>query len=534
MATKLKNNSPAHARLAVSYYLLAFAFLCAVDLYFHRHIWGIVLEALQNRVLDTAYLDNAAANTTYLTNIRQRLVKEIILGAPSLLAGSYLYWKERGKSRPPGLRFAWLTSRPADVSLVLLAFIGLGMLFISSTFQFFILPLSVRHMVMLSILAYLTAVFLALAERLLPAFYSPKHREEEWKGSLIRRFLMLCRYALSDFRLIFAACIILGATALAGFMMAVIMIQQAPEALLFIAAYLLVAFPCLLYILGSYNMIRSGARDMAGGNLERQLETTGRGLFGSLAASINNMKEGYQTALEEQVKSERLKTELITNVSHDLKTPLTSIVNYVDLLRAPGLDGETRDKYLEVLTQKTGRLKLLIDDLFEASKMASGTVELQMEKIDVAALLEQALAEFSDKIAASSLTFRVKGAENHLYAHLDGRKMWRVFENLIGNALKYSLPGTRVYMELLEEETGFTFIMKNISAYEIDFQAEELMERFKRGDASRSTEGSGLGLAIAKSIVELQGGIFRVDLDGDVFKVILRLPKGQNRQLGPA
>lgn len=275
------------------------------------------------------------------------------------------------------------------------------------------------------------------------------------------------------------------------------------------------------------NKIFRGAEEMAAGNLDHQIIATGKGKgnLSRLADNLNNIKQGFKESVEGQIKSERLKSELITNVSHDLKTPLTSIVNYVNLLKGENLKPEEVASYIEVLDRKTQRLKVLIDDLFEASKMASGAVELQVENVNVASLLNQALAEFSDKIEESSLTFRVQVEQQQMFAKLDGNKTWRVLENLIVNALKYSMPNTRVYVSLSEQNAEVILTMKNVSAYEIDFDAEELFERFKRGDKSRHTEGSGLGLAIAKSIVELQGGRLEIEIDGDYFKVTVAFPK---------
>lgn len=234
---------------------------------------------------------------------------------------------------------------------------------------------------------------------------------------------------------------------------------------------------------------------------------------------------GFKSSLDNQMKSERLKSELITNVSHDLKTPLTSIVSYVDLLKSEALSKDEIQSYVAILERKSQRLKNLIDDLFEASKMASGNVELKVEKVNVVALINQALAEYEEKIKQSSLTFKLDFEKQKIYALLDGKKTWRVFDNLISNALKYAQPHTRVYLSIIEEQDQVIIIIKNISAYEMNFDVEEIFERFKRGDASRATEGSGLGLAIAKSIVELQGGTLRIEIDGDLFKAIVAFNK---------
>jgi signal transduction histidine kinase len=195
------------------------------------------------------------------------------------------------------------------------------------------------------------------------------------------------------------------------------------------------------------------------------------------------------------------------------------------LLKRGDLSAEEVERYVAVLDRKTQRLKVLIDDLFEAAKMASGAVELSIEEIDVAALLEQALAEFEEKWQSASLQVKVDMARTKMYARVDGKKTWRVLENLIGNALKYAMPGTRVHISLAERENRVWLTIKNVSAYPIDFAVEELFERFKRGDQSRHTEGSGLGLAIAKSIMDLQGGKLLLEIDGDYFKVMVEFPK---------
>ncbi|NFI67362.1 sensor histidine kinase [Clostridium botulinum] len=273
------------------------------------------------------------------------------------------------------------------------------------------------------------------------------------------------------------------------------------------------------------NEILKSTEELTCGNLDYIIKENKGGVLGKIVHNINNMKEGYKRSLEEQVKSERLKTELITNVSHDLKTPLTSIINYIDLLKKENLSKDEVNAYISVLDRKSERLKSLIEDLFEASKMSSGAVELNIEKINVTALLKQSIAEFEEKITKSSLELKFKYDNNKTYANLDGKKTWRVFENLINNIIKYSQPNTRVYIDLIETNTKIIITMKNISRYEMDFSADEIFERFKRGDKARNTDGSGLGLAIAKSISELQGGSLNIIIDGDLFKVIVEFNK---------
>ena len=227
-----------------------------------------------------------------------------------------------------------------------------------------------------------------------------------------------------------------------------------------------------------------------------------------MAEHVNRVGDGLQNAMEKSMKNERMKAELITNVSHDIKTPLTSIINYVDLLKRENLQDSKVRGYIEVLDAKSQRLKQLTDDLVEASKVSTGNVELHMTRIQVQQLLQQAYGEFDEKLSAKGLQTILNQVEEPVVIMADGRQLWRIFENLLNNIAKYAMPNTRVVM---------TF--KNISEYPLNISADELTERFTRGDESRSTEGSGLGLSIAKNLTELQHGKFDIYLDGDLFKV---------------
>ncbi|MBU9722763.1 MULTISPECIES: sensor histidine kinase [Bacillaceae] len=282
--------------------------------------------------------------------------------------------------------------------------------------------------------------------------------------------------------------------------------------------------------IGYFNRIVEKADEIAAGKLGRDLPVTGHSgaVLTQLANNINVLEESVKTSQSEQAKSERLKTELITNVSHDLRTPLTSIITYTELLKseAEDLSAEEREAYVKIIDNKSKRLKVLIDDLFEVSKMASGNIELRKDTVDICQLLEQALAEYDDAIRDSSLDFRVSkvACAEPVFAFVDGQKLWRVFDNLIGNILKYSLENTRVYLAVSVVDRDLVISFKNISKYELNGEHGELVERFKRGDTSRQTEGSGLGLAIAQSIVELHDGVMDLATDGDLFKVTVKLP----------
>ncbi len=239
---------------------------------------------------------------------------------------------------------------------------------------------------------------------------------------------------------------------------------------------------------------------------------------------LSNLSAGLSRAVEERLKSERFKTELITNVSHDLKTPLTSIINYVDLLKHLDIQDETARGYIDVLDRKSQRLKTLTEDLVEASKAASGTLAVQLERLDVGQLVEQAVAEYEERLEQAGLTTVVNIPQRSCTVMADGRHLWRILDNLLGNCTKYAMPGTRVYLDVEEILNRCVITVKNISADPLNIPAEDLLKRFVRGDSSRSTEGSGLGLSIARNLTAAQGGEFDLVVDGDLFKAIVTFP----------
>ena len=269
-----------------------------------------------------------------------------------------------------------------------------------------------------------------------------------------------------------------------------------------------------------YGLLLKATNEIAQGNLNVTIEED-LGVFEPFKPQIYRIEEGFRNAVAEEVKSQRMKSELITNVSHDLKTPLTAIITYVKLLQEPGVTEEQRKKYLETLDRKSLRLKALIEDLFEVSKANSQNITLDIRDVDIVSMVKQVEFEMEDKLADAGLDVRMSMPEEKVIVPLDSQKTFRIFENLFGNIAKYALPGTRVYVNGFTAKDEVTIILKNITAQELSVSGEELTERFVRGDASRNTEGSGLGLAIAKSFTEIQGGKFRIELDGDLFKVVL-------------
>lgn len=267
-----------------------------------------------------------------------------------------------------------------------------------------------------------------------------------------------------------------------------------------------------------YQLLLQATNELAQGNLNGTIPED-LGVFEPFREEIDKIRTGFRKAVDEEVKSTKMKTDLITNVSHDLKTPLTAIITYVDLLKDPNLPAEDQKKYIQILDQKANRLKLLIEDLFEISKATSKSVQLNIVDVDIVSLLRQVKLELQDKIEATDLLFRWQLPEEKVILPLDSQRTYRVFENLLVNITKYAMPHTRVYITMEDTENHVKISMKNISATELNFNPSEITERFVRGDASRNTEGSGLGLAIAKSFTELQGGRLEVFTDADLFTV---------------
>lgn len=301
----------------------------------------------------------------------------------------------------------------------------------------------------------------------------------------------------------------------------------------FFGIFGLIIYTLLLYVLAKkyYNKVRQDylkllnlTNEISCGNLDIDTNED-LGTFNVLKEEISNIQKGFKNAVDEEVKSQKMKTELISNVSHDLKTPLTSIITYVDLLKDTNLSEEKRALYLDTLEKKSQRLQALIEDLFEVSKATSGNITLNKIDVDVVSLMKQTLLELDDKIKESSLMVRSNYPNGKVILSLDSQRMFRVFENLVINITKYAMQGSRVYIDIIENEEYVEISFKNMTKDEITFNINELAERFVRGDKSRNTEGSGLGLAIAKSFVELQGGIFNLSIDGDLFKVVIKFAK---------
>jgi signal transduction histidine kinase len=296
--------------------------------------------------------------------------------------------------------------------------------------------------------------------------------------------------------------------------------------MLFYVPYKLLQVVVVLYLLAQMRQLQEGGRRIVSGDLSQPIDTSKMVReFKNHGDNINKMREGISIAVEEQLKSERFKTELITNVSHDIKTPLTSIINYVDLIKKEEPQSPQMVEYIEVLDRQSARLKKLIEDLMEASKASTGNLEVHPEPCDMQVMLEQVVGEFEDKLAAAQLEIVMERPEAAVWVTADGRHLWRVLENLMNNVCKYSQANTRVYVSLEEDDEKAVVVFKNISKSALNIPSEQLMQRFVRGDSSRHTDGSGLGLSIAQSLTELMGGSMTLHIDGDLFKVTLSFKK---------
>ncbi len=338
-------------------------------------------------------------------------------------------------------------------------------------------------------------------------------------GRLLKKCLVLCEKTLSLLPLTWQWIVVGGVLAL------MLPISFANDSKGWAVLWGIASLTTILYGSNCFGRLLEGAKRMRSGDLESKVDDKYLvGCFREFAGELNGLADVAMVAAQNQLKSERMKTELITNVSHDIKTPLTSIINYVDLLEKPHTEEEQK-AYVEVLSRQSQRLKKLIDDLMEMSKASTGNIQVDIGEIDAVEAVTQALGEFSDKLTAAGLTPVFHQSEENIMLLADGRLLWRAMSNVLSNAVKYALPGTRLYVDVSATQDKAIISFKNISGAQLNISAEELMERFVRGDSSRNTEGSGLGLNIAKSLMELQKGQLQLLVDGDLFKVTLVFPR---------
>ena len=343
-----------------------------------------------------------------------------------------------------------------------------------------------------------------------------------WKGvKLVGKFIWT---VITNMKLLWKVILVFAAMMFCWLIVIASHSWRLEAVLLFLTPF--TVFPLLILITLQINKVKKGAQELAEGHFDHVVDT--KWMLPEIrkhAINLNSMAAAQKIALEEKLKSERMKTELITNVSHDIKTPLTSIINYADLISKEETTSEKTKEYSEVLIRQSVRLKRLLEDLVEASKASTGNLEVDLQPCDAQVFVSQSAGEYEEKFGSNDLTLITKVPDKSIRILADGRRMQRIFDNLMNNACKYSLPGTRVYVELTETDKDAVFIFKNTSKEQLNMSEEELMERFTRGDSSRNTEGSGLGLSIAGTLAELQKGKLRLTTDGDLFKATLTFPK---------
>ena len=413
-----------------------------------------------------------------------------------------------------GIHLTWLDKIPADVwlaALVCAVFAGWDAFYVETAFAVFC-----------AALAPVVLLFLC-------AFAAQCKAGTLLRGSLVARVLRLVwrilRAVGRGLRRTVVALPLIWKTALVTLAVFFVEILYGSVDGVF-AVMKLVEFLAILYIALNLRILQKGGEKLAAGDLSQSIDT--RPLFGDFkryGQRMNDLRTGMERAVREQTKAERMKTELITNVSHDIKTPLTSIVNYVDLLQKVDVQPETAREYIAVLDRQSRRLKKLTEDLVEASKASSGALPVDVQPTDVAVLFDQIVGEYQERLAGCRLTLVARPPEKPVSVLADGRLLSRVMDNLVSNICKYALEDTRVYVAAACDEETVTISFKNVSRDELNISPDELMERFVRGDASRHTEGSGLGLSIAGSLVQLMGGTFGLSIDGDLFRADITLPR---------
>lgn len=493
--------------------------------YAHVTITGYIRQTLAAK--DRIYFE--AYYTNLLVENRNTLIwLTAVLFVLCLALVIFLLCAAGHKEGVEGIHLNWVDRIPLDLYLALALAIGscVLMLGIDATGVDFV-PAVILLAILLALAVLLVmSVLMTLSTRFKSGAF--------WKNTLVYRCLCLLSrmgkglkdglsYCAKHLHLYWQAGLIFAGVTLLEFLVVAAFGSESICVIWFLAK--LVETPLLVLILISLQKLKAGGEALAEGNLNASVDL--RHMYGVLkhhGENLNSIAQGMQKAVQQQLKSERFRTDLITNVSHDIKTPLTSIVNYVDLLKKEDVQPEKAKEYIAVLDRQSARLKKLTEDLVEASKASSGTLPVHLEAVDVNVLLSQVSGEYQSRFELCKLEPIVKLSSEDPQILADGKLLWRVFDNLLSNICKYAMPGTRVYFtsEVLDGRVQISF--KNISNYPLDITADELLERFVRGDSSRSTEGSGLGLSIAQSLTGLQKGTFDLVVDGDLFKANLSFP----------
>lgn len=492
--------------------------------------WGVAKTQVTKDEFTTYPAEAANARATF----RQMAPIILISGVLTLATGFWLLYACGHKEGENGIYLCALHRAPYELILIMesiLAFI----VCVCGVFGYEFLPRDAEGlenpMAMAIYIGCFAGVCMLLASPIATAFVTQIKAGELLKRSLICRFFRFCWHFVLDLlhgiRLFWkAALVYLVFMGVFGFLSLIAF--SGPDGLSMLLIMLLVAvgFVALLWWLRGWERVRKGTEHIADGDLTYQIDTQKLPWdLAKQAASLNAISGGMEKAVAERMKSDRFRTELITNVSHDLKTPLTSIISYVDLLKKLNIEDQPAAEYIDVLDRKSQRLKALTEDLVEASKAATGVLPVTFEKLEVNQLVQQSLGEYEERLAGAGLTLCTRLLPEPAWIRADGRHLWRVLDNLLGNCVKYAMPGTRVYLDLEDRDNAVTISLKNISAQPLNIPPEELLERFVRGDENRTTEGSGLGLSIAQSLCTLQGGEFALSTDGDLFKVAVTFGK---------
>lgn len=493
--------------------------------YAHVTITGYIRQTLAAK--DRIYFE--AYYTNLLVENRNTLIwLTAVLFVLCLALVIFLLCAAGHKEGVEGIHLNWVDRIPLDLYLALALATGscVLMLGIDATGVDFV-PAVILLAILLALAVLLVmSVLMTLSTRFKSGAF--------WKNTLVYRCLCLLfrmgkglkdglSYCAKHLHLYWQAGLIFAGVTLLEFLVVAAFGSESICVIWFLAK--LVETPLLVLILISLQKLKAGGEALAEGNLNASVDL--RHMYGVLkhhGENLNSIAQGMQKAVQQQLKSERFRTDLITNVSHDIKTPLTSIVNYVDLLKKEDVQPEKAKEYIAVLGRQSARLKKLTEDLVEASKASSGTLPVHLEAVDVNVLLSQVSGEYQSRFELCKLEPIVKLSSEDPQILADGKLLWRVFDNLLSNICKYAMPGTRVYFTSEVQDGRVSISFKNISNYPLDITADELLERFVRGDSSRSTEGSGLGLSIAQSLTGLQKGTFDLVVDGDLFKANLSFP----------
>lgn len=506
-------------------------YVVSLDLTYYKMTANSTEYSIHIQVPTELTVNDTLRTNLYWTDVfiqaRYGLIVALAVAALLALASFVFLLSAAGhKAGVEGLHLNWVDRLPLD--LLLATVVLAGILVVLALKPLFWSWGYLGNWILAGILAFLGLLVLQLP---VLSFATRLKAGAWWKNTVIYRGLKLCKrffrwlgrgivYVARRLPLIWKVLLVWTGILLAGILSFAVELYP-----IFWALEVLLLTPLIVITAIDLRRLQKAGEQIAQGNLTYQADLRHMlPVFRRHGANLNGIRAGMQQAVEVQMRSERMKAELITNVSHDIKTPLTSIVNYVDLLKKDGLSSPSAPEYLEVLDRQSARLKKLTEDLIEASKASTGNIPVQLERTDVHVLLSQAVGEYGEKLQAQQLetVFDLRAPIPLVWA--DGRLLWRIFDNLLGNVCKYALEGTRVYFrtEMSGNQLAVSFL--NVSRNALNISSDELMERFVRGDTSRNTEGSGLGLSIAKSLTELQNGCFGINIDDDFFKAFLLLP----------